>query len=35
MIRFAHEGWDETADATYRQELLTLLDEWRESPNRN
>ena len=35
MIRFAHAGWDETADATYRREIMTLLDEWRESPNRN
>jgi peroxiredoxin len=35
MIRFAHEGWDETADATYRQEIATLLKEWRGSSNRN
>ena len=35
MIRFAHEGWDETADATYRREIMSLLAEWRESPNRN
>lgn len=35
MIRYAHEGWDETADATYRREIMTLLAEWRESPNRN
>jgi hypothetical protein len=35
MIRLAHEGWDETADATYRQEIVTLLAEWREFPNRN
>jgi peroxiredoxin len=34
-IRFAHEGWDETADATYRREIMTLLAEWRESSNRN
>jgi peroxiredoxin len=35
MIRFAHEGWDETADGIYRQEIETLLTEWRESSNRN
>lgn len=34
-IRFAHEGWDETSDATYRREIMTLLAEWRESSNRN
>jgi len=27
MIRFAHEGWDETADATYRREIMSLLAE--------
>jgi len=35
MIRFAHEGWDETADATYRREIMSLLAEWRDAPNRN
>ena len=35
MIRFTHEGWDETLDATYRREILALLTEWRESQNRN
>ena len=35
MIRFAHEGWDPTADAIYRREIMTLLDEWRESSNPN
>jgi len=35
MIRFAHEGWDETADGTYRREITMLLAEWRESSNRN
>ena len=27
MIRFAHEGWDETADAIYRREIMSLLAE--------
>jgi Peroxiredoxin len=35
MIRFAHEGWDETADAAYRREIMSLLSEWRDAPNRN
>ena len=35
MIRFAHEGWDETADATYRREIMNLLAEWRDAPNPN
>ena len=35
MIRFAHEGWDETADATYRREIMSLLAEWRDAPNPN
>ena len=35
MIRFAHEGWDETADATYRREIMGLLAEWRDAPNPN
>ena len=35
MIRYAHEGWDETADGVYRREIMTLLDEWSESSNRN
>lgn len=26
-IRYAHEGWDKTADATYRHEIMTLLAE--------
>jgi hypothetical protein len=35
MIRVAHEGWDETADATCRREIAELLAEWSESSNRN
>jgi peroxiredoxin len=35
MIRFKHEGYDETTDAAYRREIALLLDEWRESSNRN
>jgi hypothetical protein len=35
MIRFTHEGWDKTTNATYRREILTLLTEWSESSNRN
>lgn len=35
MIRFAHEGWDETAVPTCRREIMTLLAEWREFSNRN
>jgi len=35
MIRFAHEGWDETADAIYRREIMSLLSEWRDAPNPN
>jgi len=35
MIRFAHEGWDETADATYRHEIMSLLAEWRDAQNPN
>ncbi len=35
MIRFAHEGWDETADAIYRREIRSLLAEWRGAPNPN
>ena len=27
MIRFAREGWDETADAAYRREIISLLAE--------
>ena len=34
-IRFAHEGWDETADATYRREIMSLLAEWKDAPNPN
>jgi peroxiredoxin len=35
MIRFAHEGWDETADTIYRREIMSLLAEWRDAPNPN
>jgi peroxiredoxin len=34
-IRYTHEGYDETTDATYRREILSLLTEWSESSNRN
>ena len=34
-IRFTHEGYDETTDASYRREILSLLTEWSESSNRN
>ena len=35
MIRFTHEGYDETTDAAYRREIMSLLKEWSESSNRN
>jgi len=35
MIRFTHEGWDETADGLFRRESLALLSEWRDAPNPN
>ena len=34
-IRYTHEGYDETTEATYRREILALLTEWSESSNRN
>ena len=35
MIRYTHEGYDETTDAAYRREIMALLTEWSESSNRN
>ena len=35
MIRFAHEGWDLTADAIYRREIMTLLAESQGSRRAN
>jgi peroxiredoxin len=35
MIRYTHEGYDETTDAAYRREIMALLAEWSESSNRN